>query len=97
MSFILNSLPSHYFLTVVDFFFFFSPFFSTVLIIVVLYSFDDLIFFFNILFASSFQDNPSEKDANQGTLVVFNLDSSVSTEELHQIFGIYGEIREVRL
>lgn len=60
--------------------------------------FDDLIvFFFNILFASSCQDNPSEKDANQGTLVVFNLDSSVSTEELHQIFGIYGEIREVRL
>lgn len=96
MSFILNFLPSHYFLTAVDVFF--SPFFSTVLIIVVLYSFDDLIvFFFNILFASSCQDNPSEKDANQGTLVVFNLDSSVSTEELHQIFGIYGEIREVRL
>lgn len=42
------------------------------------------------------KDNPSEKDANQGTLVVFNLDSSVSTEELHQIFGIYGEIREIR-
>lgn len=29
--------------------------------------------------------------------MVFNLDSSVSNEELHQIFGVYGEIKEVRL
>ncbi|XP_044492912.1 protein MEI2-like 4 isoform X2 [Mangifera indica] len=42
------------------------------------------------------KDNPSEKDTNQGTLVVFNLDSSVSTDELRQIFGAYGEIREIR-
>ncbi|XP_031277248.1 protein MEI2-like 1 isoform X2 [Pistacia vera] len=42
------------------------------------------------------KDNPSEKDTNQGTLVVFNLDSSVSIDELHQIFGVYGEIREIR-
>ncbi|KAL6969193.1 hypothetical protein U1Q18_028917 [Sarracenia purpurea var. burkii] len=42
------------------------------------------------------KDNPTEKDINQGTLVVFNLDSSVSNEELHQIFGVYGEIKEVR-
>ncbi|XP_042501921.1 protein MEI2-like 4 isoform X6 [Macadamia integrifolia] len=42
------------------------------------------------------KDNPSEKDINQGTLVVFNLDSSVSNEELHQIFGVYGEIKEIR-
>ncbi|XP_052205266.1 protein MEI2-like 4 isoform X2 [Diospyros lotus] len=41
------------------------------------------------------KDNPSEKDINQGTLVIFNLDSSVSNEELHQIFGIYGEIKEI--
>ena len=32
---------------------------------------------------------------NQGTLVVFNLDSSVTRDDLRQIFGIYGEIKEV--
>ncbi|KAG2706426.1 hypothetical protein I3760_05G103400 [Carya illinoinensis] len=42
------------------------------------------------------KDNPSEKDINQGTLVVFNLDSSVSNDELRQIFGAYGEIKEIR-
>ncbi|KAF2311590.1 hypothetical protein GH714_025063 [Hevea brasiliensis] len=42
------------------------------------------------------KDNPSEKDINQGTLVIFNLDSSVSTEKLHKIFGVYGEIKEIR-
>ncbi|XP_059656531.1 protein MEI2-like 4 [Cornus florida] len=42
------------------------------------------------------KDNPSDKDVNQGTLVVFNLESSVSNEELHQIFGVYGEIKEIR-
>ncbi|XP_077212120.1 MEI2-like protein 1 isoform X2 [Tasmannia lanceolata] len=42
------------------------------------------------------KDNPSEKDVNQGTLVVFNLDSSVSNDDLLQIFGVYGEIKEIR-
>ncbi|MQM10474.1 hypothetical protein Taro_043363 [Colocasia esculenta] len=42
------------------------------------------------------KDNPSEKDMNQGTLVVFNLDSSVSNDDLRQIFGVYGEIKEIR-
>lgn len=42
------------------------------------------------------KDNPSEKDINQGTLVVFNLDSSVTNDELLQIFGVYGEIKEIR-
>ncbi|XP_077250466.1 protein MEI2-like 4 isoform X2 [Tasmannia lanceolata] len=42
------------------------------------------------------KDNPSEKDVNQGTLVVFNLDSSVSYDDLRQIFGVYGEIKEIR-
>jgi hypothetical protein len=41
------------------------------------------------------QDNLSDKDVNQGTLVVFNLDSSISNDDLHQIFGVYGEIKEV--
>ncbi|KAE8722971.1 Protein MEI2-like 5 [Hibiscus syriacus] len=42
------------------------------------------------------KDNPSEKDVNQGTLVVFNLDPSVSNEDLCQIFGVYGEVKEIR-
>ncbi|KAI5595545.1 hypothetical protein BDE02_03G147000 [Populus trichocarpa] len=42
------------------------------------------------------KDNPSEKDFNQGTLAVFNLDSSVSNDDLRQIFGVYGEIKEIR-
>ncbi|CAK9171910.1 unnamed protein product [Ilex paraguariensis] len=41
------------------------------------------------------KDNPSEKDINHGTLVIFNLDSSVSNDELHKIFGVYGEIKEI--
>ncbi|KAL6011779.1 hypothetical protein ACLOJK_002244 [Asimina triloba] len=42
------------------------------------------------------KENPSEKDVNQGTLVVFNLDPSVTNDDLRQIFGAYGEIKEIR-
>ncbi|KAL3502906.1 hypothetical protein ACH5RR_037355 [Cinchona calisaya] len=42
------------------------------------------------------KDNPSERDINQGTLVVFNLDASVSNDDLRQIFGACGEIKEIR-
>ncbi|XP_038683332.1 protein MEI2-like 2 isoform X2 [Tripterygium wilfordii] len=42
------------------------------------------------------KDNPSEKDVNQGTLVVFNLDPSVSNDDIRQIFGAYGEVKEIR-
>ncbi|KAG6554691.1 hypothetical protein Mapa_003709 [Marchantia paleacea] len=42
------------------------------------------------------KDNPSDKDVNQGTLVVFNLDASVSNDDLRQIFGVYGEVKEIR-
>ena len=41
------------------------------------------------------KENPSEKDVNQGTLLV-NLDPSVSNDELRQIFGVHGEIKEIR-
>lgn len=34
---------------------------------------------------------------NQGTLVIFNVDSTVSNDELLKLFGAYGEIREVSL
>jgi hypothetical protein len=43
------------------------------------------------------QENPSDKDLNQGTLVIFNLDPSVSNEEVRQIFGAYGEVKEVSM
>jgi len=42
------------------------------------------------------KENPSEKDLNQGTLVVFNLDAAISNEELNSVFGSYGEIKEIR-
>ncbi|XP_010904858.1 protein MEI2-like 2 isoform X1 [Elaeis guineensis] len=42
------------------------------------------------------KDNPSDKDMNQGTLVIFNLDPSVSNDDLRQIFGAYGEVKEIR-
>ncbi|XP_010517836.1 PREDICTED: protein MEI2-like 2 isoform X1 [Camelina sativa] len=42
------------------------------------------------------KENPSEKDMNQGTLVIFNVDTTISNDELLQLFGAYGEIREIR-
>jgi hypothetical protein len=36
-----------------------------------------------------------EKDINLGTLELFNLDPSVTNDDLHQIFGSYGEIKKV--
>lgn len=33
---------------------------------------------------------------NQGTLVVFNLDPSISNAELTKIFSKYGEVKEIR-
>ncbi|XVE66093.1 hypothetical protein DITRI_Ditri08aG0053100 [Diplodiscus trichospermus] len=41
------------------------------------------------------KDNPPVKDENQGTLAVYNLDSTVSNDELRHIFGAYGEIKEI--
>ncbi|KAL5724510.1 hypothetical protein ACHQM5_007761 [Ranunculus cassubicifolius] len=41
------------------------------------------------------KDNPSEKDINQGILVV-NLDFSISNDNLFDTFGGYGEIKEIR-
>lgn len=42
------------------------------------------------------KDFSNTDEVNQGTLVIFNLDPSVSIAELHRIFGAYGEIREIR-
>lgn len=51
-----------------------------------------------LLFAVYFcQDNSSEQDINLGALVVSTCDSSIADDELREIFGIYGEIKEVRL
>lgn len=42
------------------------------------------------------KENPSDKDLNQGTLVIFNLDPSVSNDDLLQLFGDFGEVKEIR-
>ncbi|AQK71257.1 protein MEI2-like 1 isoform X1 [Zea mays] len=42
------------------------------------------------------KDNPSEKDINQGMLVVFNVDPSITNNDIHQIFSEYGDIKEIR-
>ncbi|KAJ7566285.1 hypothetical protein O6H91_02G095600 [Diphasiastrum complanatum] len=42
------------------------------------------------------KSKPSDKDVIQGTLVAFNLDPSVSNDDLLQIFGVYGEVKEIR-
>ncbi|KAJ6798309.1 protein MEI2-like 4 isoform X1 [Iris pallida] len=39
--------------------------------------------------------DPLQNNINQGILVVFNLDSSISNEDIHKIFGAYGEIKEI--
>lgn len=44
-----------------------------------------------------FQENPSEENINQCILVVVNLNYSISNDELRQIFGVYGEIKEVSI
>lgn len=36
------------------------------------------------------------KDANQGTLVIFNLDPAITNAELADLFGKYGELKEIR-
>ncbi|KAL0906222.1 hypothetical protein M5K25_024697 [Dendrobium thyrsiflorum] len=42
------------------------------------------------------KENPSDKDLNQGTLVIFNLEPSVSNDDLLQLFGNFGEVKEIR-
>jgi hypothetical protein len=66
--------------------------FQVLILLICWYDFDHHIIH---CFVASHQDNPSDKDINQGTLVVFNLDPSVSNEDLRQIFGAYGEVKEV--
>ena len=38
----------------------------------------------------------NDKVVNQGTLVVFNLDATITNEQLIQVFGNYGEIKDIR-
>lgn len=44
---------------------------------------------------SCYQENPSEKDMSKGALLINNLDSSISNEELNRMIKSYGEIKEV--
>nr|XP_043623223.1 protein MEI2-like 4 isoform X2 [Erigeron canadensis] len=41
------------------------------------------------------KDNSSDKDVNQGTVVIYNLDRNVTNDELRHIFGVYGEVKEI--
>ncbi|CAN6234853.1 unnamed protein product [Urochloa humidicola] len=40
------------------------------------------------------KDYRLEKNINQGTLIL-NLDPSITNDDLHRIFGVYGEIKEI--
>lgn len=40
------------------------------------------------------KDYPLEKYINHGTLIL-NLDPSITNDDLHRIFGVYGEIKEI--
>lgn len=42
------------------------------------------------------KDNPGEKESNQGTLVVFNLDPSMNDDDIRQVFGEFGEVKDIR-
>ncbi len=39
------------------------------------------------------KDNPGEKEVNQGTLVVFNLDPAMRDDEIRAVFAEYGEVK----
>jgi RNA recognition motif-containing protein len=46
----------------------------------------------------SYQDSKglSDQDLNQGTLVIFNVDPDLTTQELSDLFSLYGEVKEIR-
>lgn len=44
---------------------------------------------------SWYQEIPSGKDASKGALLINNIDSSISNEELNRMVKSYGEIKEV--
>lgn len=42
------------------------------------------------------KENASEPDLNQGTLVVFNMDSSIPRGRILELFSQFGEVKEIR-
>lgn len=42
------------------------------------------------------KENPSEKELNQGTLVVFNLDKSITNADLLKTFSKFGSVKDIR-
>ncbi|KAJ6241758.1 protein mei2-like 2 [Anaeramoeba flamelloides] len=42
------------------------------------------------------KENPKEEDQNQGTVVCFNLDETITNEKINEIFSQVGEINEIR-
>nr|GEV43939.1 protein MEI2-like 4 [Tanacetum cinerariifolium] len=43
------------------------------------------------------KENPSDKDINQGTAMIYNIDSTISNDELCHVFVVYGEVKEGNL
>ncbi|GJQ15033.1 hypothetical protein GpartN1_g6824.t1 [Galdieria partita] len=43
-----------------------------------------------------FHSSNAASQFNNGTLVVFNLDPSITADELRKVFGVYGDIKEIR-
>lgn len=42
------------------------------------------------------KDNAAEADPNTGTLVVFNMDSSITRAQVMELFSRFGEVKEIR-
>ena len=42
------------------------------------------------------KENAAEPDLNQGTLVVFNMDSSIPRNQILDLFSQFGEVKEIR-
>ena len=42
------------------------------------------------------KDNATEADPNTGTLVVFNMDGSITRPQVLELFSRFGEVKEVR-
>jgi RNA recognition motif-containing protein len=42
------------------------------------------------------KDNATEADPNTGTLVVFNMDSSITCSQVMELFSRFGEVKEIR-
>jgi len=42
------------------------------------------------------KQSPGEKESNQGTLVVFNLDTTMTDDDIREVFSQFGEVKDIR-